>query len=148
MHEVDPAWLGRWPVAEVIDLLNVLLEAERAGAKVTRAMAGDATSPEAREALTDIAGDEARFCAMLSRHVERLGGTPSPKTGAFREKVMALEDEAARLALLDKGQAWVVRKIAEALPHLSDDALHADLVDMLDVHERNLVRSGALRPGG
>lgn len=148
MHEVDPAWTGHMRTGEVVALLNLLLEAERAGAKVTRAMAGEATSPEAHRVLAGIAGDEARFCAMLARHVERLGGTPSPKTGAFREKVMALADEGARLALLDRGQAWVVRKIAESLPRLQDDSLHADLAEMLEVHERNLARSGGLRTGG
>ena len=144
MHEVDPAYAGAMPADELIALLNQLAEAERAGARVTAAYGGDAADPSLRTALREVGRDEARFCAMLSRHVERLGGAPSHATGAFLEKALAVEGDAARLAFLNRGQGWVVRKLRETLPKIADDRLHADLADMLAVHERNIARCDAL----
>src|SRR3546814_1530230 len=72
--------------AETIALLNELLEGERAGARAVGEMARAAGVAPQRVALRDVAMDEARFCAMLSRHVARLGGSPSRTTGAFRSE--------------------------------------------------------------
>ena len=145
MHELDQAYLGYLNTSEVIALLNRLLEGERAGARAVGEMGKEAAAGQDRAALRDIAMDEARFCAMLSRHIARLGGTPSPKTGAFYGKLIALRSFSARIDLLDRGQAWVVHKLQEALPRIGDGALHRDLKDMLEVHESNIRRCVALR---
>ena len=50
-----------------------------------------------------------------------------------------------RLDFLDRGQGWVVRKLREALPGITDAELRDDLADMLEIHERNIARSQALR---
>jgi hypothetical protein len=144
MHEMDPAYAGVLPRDELIALLNQLAEAERAGVRVTAAYGGDAADEAVRRALREVGLDEARFCAMLTRHVERLGGRPSHATGAFVEKALAVEGDGARLAFLNRGQGWVVRKLREALPRIADDALHADLAEMLAAHERNIGRCEAL----
>src|SRR3546814_7356628 len=70
-------------------------------------MARDAAVPPQRATLREVAMDEARFCGMLTRHVTRLGGTPSRATGAFYDKVVALDSPADRLALVNRGQGWV-----------------------------------------
>jgi nitronate monooxygenase len=129
----------------LLDFLGQLLEAERAGARGVGIMSRQAQNARARAALSDIARDEARFCAMLTRHITRLGGVPSAATGAFFDKLMAIEDPAQRLDLLDRGQGWVARKLREALPGITDEALRADLTDMLETHDRNLARSATLR---
>ena len=67
------------------------VEAERAGAKVARTLTADAGDGAAGAALKALAMDEARFCAMLAGHIKRLEAEPSQRTGAFREKVLALE---------------------------------------------------------
>ncbi|HEU4827181.1 MAG TPA: DUF6306 domain-containing protein [Dongiaceae bacterium] len=126
-------------------LLGQLLEGERAGARGVGIMSRQAQNARARAELTDIARDEARVCAMLTRHIKRLGGVPSTATGAFYGKLMAIEDPVQRLDFLDRGQGWVVRKLREALPGIADEALRADLADMLETHERNLARSAKLR---
>ena len=131
--------------ASLLDLLGQLLEGERAGARGVGIMSRQAQNALARAELTDIARDEARFCAMLTRHITRLGGMPSTATGAFYDKLMAIEDPAQRLDFLDRGQGWVVRKLREALPGIADEPLRADLADMLETHERNLARSAKLR---
>lgn len=144
MAQADPAYFGYLPREALLDLLNRLLEAERAGARAVQEMARQAADADRGAALREIAGDEARFCAMLSRQIARLDGTPSRATGAFYDKILALDGEAARLDLLDRGQGWVVRKLREALPRIADDALHAELRDMLAVHERNIARCAGL----
>jgi hypothetical protein len=87
-----------------------------------------------------VAKDEARFCAMLSRHIRRLGGSPSAATGAFYGKLVALAPSGDWQGLLDRGQSWVVRRLDAMLPRIGDEALHADLTAMRDVHLRNIDR--------
>lgn len=140
--ECDPEYLNG---AKVLSLLNQLLEGERAGARGVGAMSKQAASAKRRAILREIAGDEARFCAMLIRHVARLGGEPSTQTGLFYAKLAALESPDERLDLLDRGQGWVVRKLTEAFPRISDTALREDLKEMLEAHLRNIERCKELR---
>jgi hypothetical protein len=138
MHELDDASLGYLGRSELLTLLNKLLEAERAGAKVVGRLSHTAPDADLATTLHAVAQDEGRFCVMLGGQIARIGGAPSQATGAFHDKVMALADWDARLELVNRGQAWVVRKLRDALPRIRDDALHADLKDMLEVHERNI----------
>jgi 5-formyltetrahydrofolate cyclo-ligase len=138
MHELDPSSLGYMSRADVLSLLGQLLEGERAGARSVGVMSKEASQSQAGSALRDIARDEARFCAMLTHHIRRLGGLPSTATGTFYDKIIALKGAAQRLGLLNRGQGWVVRKLREALPRIDDGALHKDLREMLEVHERNI----------
>jgi hypothetical protein len=138
MHELDDVALGYIGRDELLALLNELLEAERAGAKVVGRLSIAAPDPAMATLLRGIAHDEGVFCAMLGRHIAQLGGTPSNVTGAFHDKVMALADLQARLDLLNRGQGWVVRKLRDVLPRIRDDVLRQELRDMLVVHERNI----------
>lgn len=140
LREVDPAYLGYLSAAETIALLNQLLEGERAGARGIAEIVRHGAGASNPAVLPQIARDEGRFCAMLIRHITRLGGTPSTRTGSFYEKLIALGKSGERIDLLNRGQAWVVRKLRDALPKISDDALRRDLEDMLDVHQRNVQR--------
>jgi hypothetical protein len=54
------------------------------------------------------------------------GGSPSNKTGDFVEKVRAVADYSGKLELLNRGQRWVIRKIEEQLPTLSDEQTQGD----------------------
>lgn len=138
LHELDPSYLGYRTREEVLSLLNELLEAERAGARGVRQMSEQAAGARSRSALRGIAADEARFCAMLSGHVTRLGASPSRRTGRFHAKLAGVTGFEERLKLLNRGQAWVVRRLRDALPGIADDALHADLREMLEAHQRNI----------
>jgi len=53
---------------------------------------------------------------------------------------MALSDDKERLALINRGQDWVVRKLREALPRITDDKLAKDLSVMLTSHEDNIAK--------
>ncbi|QNT68772.1 DUF6306 domain-containing protein [Defluviicoccus vanus] len=148
LHDAEPAYQGYLERAQVLALLDELLEAERAGAKVARTLSADAAGGPAEDALRSLAMDEAHFCAMLARHIKQLEASPSQRTGAFREKVLALEGLDNRLRLLNRGQGWVVRKLQEALPRIADETLHADLADMLSVHETNIRKCDELLRSG
>lgn len=140
MADVDPAYNGRMRADVLLTLLNLLLEGERAGARGITGTCLPLAEPANAQALREIATDEGRFCSMLYRHIVRLGGTPSSVTGAFADKLARSETLAERLQLLNRGQAWVVRQLATALPQIDDPDLHADLTDMLRVHEDNIAR--------
>lgn len=129
---------------ELLQLLEALLEAERAGVKATILCRDQIADPVMDSVLFAIGRDEGRFCAMLTRHIERLGGRNSGRTGSFYDRLRALAGWAERLDFLNRGQDWVVRKLDAALPAVRDSRLHADLVEMRDVHARNVARCKAL----
>ena len=54
---------------------------------------------------------------------------------------MAIADSHERLAFLNRGQAWVVRKLEELLPRVRDDILHAALSEMRASHVENIQRT-------
>ena len=138
MHEVDDAYMGYAGRSELIALLGELLEAERAGARVTLESARAAGSGPLAELMQIIQRDEARWCGMLAGHIAAFGVVPSRKVGAFYDKAMAIRDLGERIAFLNRGQGWVVRKLREALPRVRDDRLHTDLGEMLRAHEANI----------
>lgn len=143
-HEMDPGYAGYMSDAELVELLNLLLEGERAGAKALAAFLGASPNAEARTLLEAVKRDEARFAAMLQRQVASLGGVPSKRTGAFYEKALARDGLLERLSFLNRGQASVVRTLQAALPRVKDDRIHAALRGMLGTHETNIARCEAL----
>ncbi len=125
---------------EILAFLNELLEAERAGARVTARTASKFDDPQMKSLMQDVRSDEARWCAMLLKWIKHLNGEASPRVGAFYEKCMAIGDLSARMAFLNRGQDWVARKLREMLPKTHDDAMHADFAEMLKSHEENIAR--------
>jgi len=122
----------------MIDRMQELLEAERAGVQCLAAMADEAPEGEKKNFLIFLRDDEGRFCAGLYRLIRERGGTPTGKVGAFAEKVLALAGEAERLALLIKGQSWVVRKIDEIPSADMNSAEAAFFTDMRKAHVVNI----------
>jgi hypothetical protein len=138
MHEADDAYMGYPGKDELITFLNELLEAERAGARVTLESARTAGSGPISELMRTIQRDEARWCGMLLGHIKALGAVPSAKVGAFYGKAMAIADLTERITFLNRGQGWVVRKLRKMLLRVRNDQLHADLSEMLRSHEANI----------
>lgn len=118
--------------------LNMMGEAERAGGRVLHELTEQARSLELRELLKKVAHDEGYYAGELAAHVRRLGGSASNKTGDFVEKVRAVPDFKGKLDLLNRGQRWVIRKIDEQLPSLSDPQLQAFLKVMAQGHHVNI----------
>ena len=124
----------------LLDALNELLEAERAGARVAMETGRSITDPELAALVEDIHKDEVRWCSMLMRAIKSLGATPSSATGAFHGKAMAIADLDERLKFLNRGQAWVTRKLQALIPQVDDARARADLTDMLQAHHQNISR--------
>lgn len=122
----------------MVDRLQELLEAERAGVKCLAPMADAAPPGEKKEFLTFLRNDEGRFCAGLYRLIRARGAAPTDRVGAFAEKVLALPTEAERLALLVKGQSWVVRKIDEIPPEAMTAEEKAFFAEMREAHVVNI----------
>lgn len=128
---------------EVLLALNELLEAERAGARVAMETARD-IPPSALAALVqDVHKDEVHWCGMLMRTIKAMGTTPSSATGAFWGKAMAIPDLEQRLLFLNRGQAWVVRKLEALIPRFHDPRIRDDLQAMLTAHRANIERVDA-----
>ncbi len=143
MHEADDQYLGYAGRTEIVNFLQALLEAERAGALVCLESARTAGSNAQGQLLRSIHQNEARWCAMLAEHLKNDGQQPSIKIGTFYEKAMAVTDLKLRMELLNRGQGWVVRKLRDMMPRVRDERLHADLTEMLRSHETNIARVSA-----
>jgi nitronate monooxygenase len=143
-READDSYMGYASREELLAFLNELLEAERAGARVTARTAADAPDAATKTLMRDIHRDEARWCAMLLKWIAHLQGDASTNVGAFYGKCMAISDLAERLAFLNRGQGWVAKKLREMLPKTRDDAMHADFSAMLKSHEENIARANAM----
>jgi len=140
-HEADDAYMGYASRDELASFLNELLEAERAGTGVALKSGAAAAGTRFADLLADVHHDEARWCAMLIRQLKALGAPVSTRIGAFEGKAMAIEGLPERMAFLNRGQGWVVKKLREMLPKIRDDGLHRDLSEMLASHETNIART-------
>lgn len=152
-NEAVPVSAGRvatspMPSRELAALLNTLLESERAGAKAVAAFLHDPRlAPEAHATLQRVQHDEARNCAVLIELLAMLGHSRSHATGAFLQKALAIPDLRSRLEYLNRGQAWVERAIAAALPRIADSRVRTALDAMRASHGENIAACAALLPG-
>jgi len=128
---------------DLLAFLNEMLEAERAGAKALLHVSKEAKEQPVASLAMAVHHDEARWCAMLIAAIRRLDATPSQATGAFYEKVLAIPEERARLAFVNRGQGWVVKKLKEAILRIEDEQLAKDLGVMLSSHEENIAKVNA-----
>jgi nitronate monooxygenase len=130
----------------LIDRMQELLEAERAGVKCLDAMADHASDMGRKELFSLFRNDEGKFCAGLYKWISARGAVPTQNVGAFADKVIALPTETDQVALLVKGQAWVVRKIDEIPPAELGAEEKAFFVDMREVHVVNIEKCRKLVP--
>jgi nitronate monooxygenase len=122
----------------LVDRMQELLEAERAGVKCLDAMADRASDMGKKELFSLFRNDEGKFCAGLFRLLQARGAVPTKNVGAFADKVLALPTEAEQVGLLIKGQAWVVRKIDEIPPAEMQPEEKSFFADMREVHVVNI----------
>lgn len=120
---------------DLITSLNELLEAERAGARVSRETVSQMPAGQGATLVHDIHRDEVHWCSLLLRLLRGMQAQPSDQTGAFYGKAMAIADLQERLMFLNKGQSWVVRRLQQLIPRIADVQMQADLRDMLQAHE-------------
>lgn len=119
------------------ELLQTLLSAERAGVQVASASLRECRDPTLRPVLEQILAGEGESCRRLLACMQHLGLEPNRQTGEFHARAMAIGDLNERLAFIDRGQRWVIRKLQEALPDCADPTVCEELETVLRIHEEN-----------
>ena len=126
-------------------LLSLLLEAERAGAKLLAAYLDELPRGTGRWiGLEAVQRDEAHNCAVLIHLLLDAGIAPTMAVGEFYRKGLAIHGWRERLEFLNRGQAWVARRIAAALPRISAPGARAVLQTMHESHLANIARCDQL----
>jgi nitronate monooxygenase len=121
------------------ELLNTLLEAERAGAKLLAVYAEDVPADaEEWQWLRDVQRDEAGNCAVLLRLLRDAGAPPSAAVGRFYDKGLTITGWEDRLAFLNRGQQWVADRLAAALPAMDEGPAKDALREMHASHVANI----------
>ena len=101
--------------AQLEQMLNLLLESERAGVAALEHLAPQVEQEELRKFILGERDEEQRNVEGLDALIREGGGTPSKVVGPFAAKVAALGTIRERLNLMSHGQEWVARKVEEAL---------------------------------
>jgi len=122
---------------ELIEALGELLSAERAGVQVATASLAEAQSDLQRSMLEKVRQGEADSCKRLRECLTLLGAQPGQERGAFYEKCMAIANLDDRLALIDRGQRWVIRKLEALLASVSHPEIRQQLEAVLRTHQIN-----------
>ncbi|MGK9064699.1 DUF6306 domain-containing protein [Stutzerimonas chloritidismutans] len=122
---------------QLVEALDELLSAERAGALVASASLDEATSDVQRSVLAQVHRGEADSCRRLRNCLQLLDVEPGHERGAFYEKCMAIPDIGERLALVDRGQKWVIRKLEALLEQVTHAPIRDELEAVLRTHEIN-----------
>ncbi|MDP3173334.1 MAG: DUF6306 domain-containing protein [Phenylobacterium sp.] len=141
------AYMGFLDRDGLVAELNILLEAERAGAQVAAHLVAEAEPPELKDLAGVIQRDEIRWCKMLIGALKALNADPSQAVGGFYDQAMSIVDIEARFAFVNRGQAWVIRKLKALLPRIRDDQLHGALLAMLAAHDHNVTQAESTLAG-
>lgn len=125
-------------ITNLMDFYNMLLEAERAGVKVLSELLFLTEDQRLRKCLKKFLRDEGMNCHILASLVHDLDAKPTDKTGAFVEKVLALDTLEEKIELLIRGQSWVARKIEE-FRHLVPEGSQTLFLNAIKLqHEENV----------
>jgi len=120
-------------------LLNLLLECERAGAKLLAAYCAELPAKsEFHGRLSLVQRDEARNCSVLIHLLLEAGLEPSTRVGSFYQKGLHIRGWRERLEFLNRGQEWVAERIAAELPHMAKLPGRKALQAMYDSHVANI----------
>ena len=123
---------------ELEALLNRLLEAERAGHELLEAMSQETADPQLQALFANFTDVEVSDTEVLEGLIRLHGGIPSQKTGDFSDKVLQLDNLHDQMNLLSRGQAWVARKIEQALALSPPPDIAAFLKEMANRHRHNM----------
>jgi len=124
--------------AELVDFLNRMLEAERAGAKALVVFMDDwpRHGPE-WQTLRKVHEDEAHNCALIGEQLKRRGRDYSHATGEFYGKAIAVKGARERIAFLVRGLKWATGEFEQALPRIADPAVKQLFDGMRVRHQRS-----------
>ena len=125
-------------ITALLDFYNMLLEAERAGVTVLSEMNKQVEDQRLKPILEKFLRDEGVNCRILVSLIHDLNAKPSDKTGAFVDKIRALDNLDEKIQLLIRGQAWVARKIKEFRFNLPAGSAYWFLEAIKIQHEENV----------
>lgn len=116
----------------------MLLEAERAGVAVLGELNTQSEDRRLKPILKKFLRDEGVNCRILIGLIHDLNEKPSDKTGAFVDKIRALDKLDEKIQLLIRGQAWVARKISEFRFNIPAGSAYLFLEAIKVQHEENV----------
>jgi hypothetical protein len=122
----------------IVERLNDLLEAERAGVDAASGLIPVATTPAMRKLFEKLRDDEAWSCAGLTRVIRHLGGKVSQGKGDFAQRLEALPSLRERLSLLNRGQALVLKQLDRLLEEEPDRETGSFLRQTRSLHAENV----------
>jgi len=123
---------------ELENILNQLLEAERAGHRLLDAMSQETSDLQLKSLFAHFTEVEVGDVSVLERLIRLHGGTPSTKVGDFVDRVLSLDSLHDQINLLARGQAWVARKVEQALALNPPPDITAFLKEMANRHRHNM----------
>ncbi|MEB0121595.1 DUF6306 domain-containing protein [Pseudomonas sp. CCI1.2] len=123
--------------SDTIELLQELLEGERAGARIALDSLKEAHDERQATLLSQILIGEVESCRLIINCINYLGDLPSPNIGDFYIKAMRIENIIDRINFIDKGQRWVIKKINKHLELTSSEFVRKELEMVLDIHILN-----------
>jgi hypothetical protein len=123
---------------ELETILNRLLEAERAGHQLLDAMSQETSDPQLKALFANFTEVEVGDASVLEGLIRLHGGTPSARTGDFVDRVLRLDNLQEQVHLLSQGQAWVARKVEQALALNPPPDIAAFLKEMANRHRHNM----------
>ena len=129
--------------AELVDFLNRMLEAERAGARALVVFMDDWPRHGTEwKTLRKVHEDEAHNCALIGEQLKRRGRDYSHATGEFYGKAVAVNGARERIGFLVKGLRWAIREFEQALPRIPDTPQYKPVRDlfqgMRERHQRSV----------
>ncbi len=136
--EIVQTTTGELSPDELRALLEELLAAERAGVKVAAVLRDEHPPGAMHTLLREVCAVEAESCALLARALRVLGVPAAARVGAFATKALAVEGRRARIAYLQRGQRWVVRRLEEVIPRVAHPEVASALRNMLELHDANV----------
>ena len=122
----------------LLNFYNMLLEAERAGVTALSELNMQVEDQRLKPILEKFLRDEGVNCRILISLIHDLNAKPSDKTGAFVDKIRALDNIDEKIQLLIRGQAWVARKIKEFRFNLPVGSTYWFLEAIKIQHEENV----------
>jgi hypothetical protein len=137
-HEIAPGYFGESPTLsaqELLELLDRLLQAERAGSNVIAAFLDDhEPDTPARKLLAAVLREGERNETLLAELIGRLGGAPGASSADFVPKALAVQGKAARLELVGRQQQWVADTIGQALARIEQGCARDALFALRESH--------------
>jgi hypothetical protein len=136
--EAGDDYMGFADRGELARELNLVLETERANAKLGSRLADQARHAEYRALAKAIRANATKGCRALTAALEPLGVEPSQGVADIYGQVMAVSSFEGRLALVNFDQGRVARRLEKLLPRIRHDALHRVLRELLQSHVANI----------